>query len=51
MTVRYAHLAPEHQLAAVERLCETSTDQNRAGDTTSDTGLVETVAKPAAALQ
>src|SRR5262249_26331372 len=25
MTVRYAHLAPEHQLAAVERLCPAST--------------------------
>jgi site-specific recombinase XerD len=22
MTVRYAHLAPQHQLAAVQRLCE-----------------------------
>ena len=22
MTVRYAHLAPQHKLAAVERLCE-----------------------------
>ncbi len=23
MTVRYAHLAPKHQLAAVQRLCDT----------------------------
>jgi hypothetical protein len=23
MTVRYAHLAPEHQLAAVGKLCDT----------------------------
>jgi site-specific recombinase XerD len=23
MSVRYSHLAPEHQLAAVEKLCET----------------------------
>ena len=25
MTVRYAHLAPQHQLAAVQRLCDTGT--------------------------
>ena len=44
MTVRYAHLAPEHQLAAVERLCQSATKQNRPSDTTSDTELVETAA-------
>lgn len=33
MTVRYAHLAPAHQLAAVEKLCNTK----RATDTRTDT--------------
>jgi site-specific recombinase XerD len=37
MTVRYAHLAPEHQLAAVERLCESVSPQNELTDTRSDT--------------
>jgi site-specific recombinase XerD len=37
MTVRYAHLAPEHQLAAVERLCEIVSPQNELTDTRSDT--------------
>ncbi len=39
MTVRYAHLAPKHQLAAVQRLCDTGTVQNRPSDTRTDTGL------------
>jgi site-specific recombinase XerD len=38
MTVRYAHLAPKHQLAAVQRLCDTESEQKRASDTRSDTG-------------
>jgi site-specific recombinase XerD len=37
MTVRYAHLAPEHQLAAVERLCEAASPQAEPSDTRSDT--------------
>jgi site-specific recombinase XerD len=37
MTCRYAHLAPEHQLAAVERLCETDDAQEMATDTRSST--------------
>jgi site-specific recombinase XerD len=37
MTCRYAHLAPEHQLAAVERLCETENAQKEATDTRTDT--------------
>lgn len=42
MTVRYAHLAPQHQLEAVQRLCETGTaSQEKATDTQSDTGHSE----------
>jgi site-specific recombinase XerD len=37
MTVRYAHLAPKHQLAAVERLCDTGAAQNEATDTRTST--------------
>jgi site-specific recombinase XerD len=33
MTVRYAHLAPKHQLAAVEKLCDTVAVQDSATDT------------------
>jgi integrase len=39
MTVRYAHLAPKHQLAAVQRLCDTSAAQAAPSDTRTDTGL------------
>jgi site-specific recombinase XerD len=38
MTVRYAHLAPDHQLAAVERLCDTPASQRGSTDIRSDTG-------------
>jgi len=40
MTVRYAHLAPKHQLAAVQRLCAEggSADQSQT-DTRTDTGV------------
>jgi hypothetical protein len=34
VTLRYAHLAPQHQLAAVQRLCDTtftSKDEGNAG--------------------
>src|SRR5215469_14965184 len=37
MTVRYAHLAPEHQKAAVERLCLGVDSLERPSDTRSDT--------------
>jgi integrase len=37
MTVRYAHLAPQHRLAAVQRLCDTETVQKAASDTRTDT--------------
>jgi integrase len=37
MTVRYAHLAPKHQLAAVQRLCDTGRVQNPPTATTSAT--------------
>lgn len=38
MTVRYAHLAPQHRLSAVQRLCDTEAVQNGPSDTRSDTG-------------
>jgi hypothetical protein len=41
MTVRYAHLAPKHQLAAVERLCDTGAAQNEPTDTKTDTSSSE----------
>jgi hypothetical protein len=37
MTVRYAHLAPEHQMAAVERLCMSSGTLDSATSTRTDT--------------
>ena len=37
MTVRYAHLAPQHQLAAVQRLCDTEAVTEEPSDTKSDT--------------
>jgi Phage integrase family len=40
MTVRYAHLASKHQLAAVQRLCDTGTAQKASSDTTSDTSTL-----------
>jgi site-specific recombinase XerD len=39
MTVRYAHLAPQHRLAAVQRLCDTEAVQTAATATRSATGL------------
>jgi site-specific recombinase XerD len=41
MTVRYAHLAPKHQLAAVEKLCDTVAVQSSATDTQTDTNRFE----------
>ena len=39
MTVSYAHLAPQHRLAAVQRLCDTDAVQTATSDTRSDTTL------------
>lgn len=48
MTVRYAHLAPTYQLAAVERLAAFS---EKPTDTTTDTGASEHSASEAMVLQ
>jgi hypothetical protein len=41
MTLRYSHLAPQHQLEAVQRLCDTGGVQNGAtGTRTSTSDLV-----------
>jgi site-specific recombinase XerD len=37
MTIRYAHLTPQHCLAAVQRLCHTGRVQNNPTDTRTDT--------------
>jgi hypothetical protein len=37
MTVRYAHFAPQHQLAAVQRLCDTGAVPEEPSDAKSDT--------------
>jgi integrase len=39
ITMRYAHLAPQHKLEAVQRLCETGTAQKSATDTRTDTDI------------
>jgi integrase len=41
VTLRYAHLAPQHQLEAVQRLCETEAAQKTATDTRTDTEQFE----------
>jgi integrase len=45
MTLRYSHLAPQHQLAAVQRLCDTVATQKGATDSRTDSsadpGLVQ----------
>ncbi|MFL6435991.1 MAG: tyrosine-type recombinase/integrase [Terriglobales bacterium] len=41
MTVRYSHLAPKHQLAAVQRLCNTESTQKEPTDTKTDTSTLE----------
>jgi hypothetical protein len=40
MTCRYAHLAPKHRLAAVQRLCDTEKAQET-GATTTATGTFD----------
>jgi integrase len=37
VTMRYAHLAPQHQLDAVQRLCSAATTLSKATDTRTDT--------------
>jgi len=52
MTVRYAHLAPQHRLAAVQRLCDTEAVQKAASDTRTDTWLRDALApQPASVSQ
>lgn len=59
MTLRYAHLAPQPQLAAVQRLCDTMTRteeepgaaQNGATDTRTSTGDSEAVQGRTGVLQ
>jgi integrase len=41
VTLRYAHLAPQHQLEAVQRLCDTGVAQNGATDTKTSTSDFE----------
>jgi integrase len=51
VTLRYAHLAPEHQLEAVQRLCDTSTVQNGATDTKTSTSDLESATPITASRQ
>jgi integrase len=51
VTVRYAHLAPKHQLEAVQRLCDTGAAQNDATDTRTDTSESESVRSSEVSLQ
>jgi hypothetical protein len=41
VTMRDAHLVSQHQLEAVQRLCNTDSVQGGATDTRTDTGLSE----------
>jgi site-specific recombinase XerD len=41
VTMRYAHLASQHQLAAVQRLCDTEHGQKQATDTKTSTSDFE----------
>ncbi len=51
MTCRYAHLAPEHEFSAVEKLCESESPkdgtQERATDTRTSTRAVGATARDA----
>jgi hypothetical protein len=52
MTVRYAHLAPEHQLAAVQKLCPDSQGlQSGATDTRTGTETSKPITPGATKLQ
>jgi integrase len=50
MTVRYAHLAPEHQMAAVERLCVASVPLLGPTDTRTDTAQIPAPVVSSAAI-
>ncbi len=41
MTVRYSHLAPQHRLSAVQRLCDTEAVRDCPTDTRTDTVTIE----------
>ena len=43
VTLRYAHLAPQHQLEAVQRLCDTDGAVMDATDTRTDTGTIKSM--------
>ncbi|HEY6351385.1 MAG TPA: site-specific integrase [Candidatus Angelobacter sp.] len=43
MTCRYAHLAPQHQLAAVQVLCDNGSSQNAPTDTKTSTSISQTI--------
>lgn len=48
MTLRYAHLAPKHQLAAVNRLCETGNGQKEQKEPTDSKTDTEQIQAPKA---
>jgi len=43
VTMRYAYWAPEHQLEAVQRLCNTGSALGKATDTRTDTMTTEAI--------
>ena len=43
VTMRYAHLAPQHQLEAVQRLCNAGSALSKATDTRTDTTATEAI--------
>jgi site-specific recombinase XerD len=51
MTCRYAHLAPSHKLAAVERLSASAGQLPGPTDTTTDTSIVSEQPSEATAIQ
>jgi integrase len=51
VTVRYSHLAPQHQLEAVQRLCDTEAAQNGATDTRTSTSDSAAIKSSVARLQ
>ena len=51
VTLRYSHLAPQHQLEAVQRLCDTVTAQSEATDTRTSTSDLSSVAPATARTQ
>jgi len=51
VTLRYAHLAPQHQLAAVQRLCDTGVAQTSSTGTKTGTSAESTEAQPVDVVQ